>query len=93
MTTYREPDGVDFWAIDIKTQEPVYVWVRRWKKTKVGEIPLRNFAQAINDLKAKGGLFVTTTGLTEGAEGSLQQLNKVRVVGPDELDQYLKGLL
>jgi restriction endonuclease Mrr len=59
----------------------------------VGEIPLRNFAQAINDIKAKQGLFLTTVDLTEPAKNNLKRLQKVTVVYPDELDDQLRGIL
>ncbi len=93
MQTYREADGVDFLATSNTTKDKVLVWIRRWSKTMVGEIPLRNFAQAINDIKAKQGLFVTTVDLTEPAKKNLGKLQKVMVVYPDELDEYLRGIL
>ncbi|HSV95577.1 MAG TPA: restriction endonuclease [Spirochaetota bacterium] len=93
LQTYREADGVDFMATSNATKEKVLVWFRRWTKTMVGEIPLRNFAQAINDFKVKQGLFVTTVDLTEPAKNNLGKLQKVMVVYPDELDEYLKGIL
>lgn len=93
LQTYREADGVDFLATSNETKEKVLVWVRRWTKTMVGEIPLRNFAQAINDIKAKQGLFLTTVDLTEPAKNNLKRLQKVTVVYPDELDDQLRGIL
>jgi restriction endonuclease Mrr len=69
------------------------VWVRRWKKTRIGEIPLRNFAQAVNDLRVKKGLLVTTAELTESAKTVAERLNKIVIVPPEELNTYLKGLL
>ncbi len=92
LTTYRENDGVDFLAVSPE-KEKVLIWVRRWEKTKVGEIPLRNFAQAINDIKANGGLFITSAELTQTAENSLTNLSKVKVIRPDELAILLEGLL
>ncbi len=92
LLTYRETDGVDFLAVTPE-KEKVLVWVRRWTKTKVGEIPLRNFAQAINDMKARKGVFVTTADLTSGAENSLQNLSKVTVVKPEEVAALLSGLV
>lgn len=92
LTTYRENDGVDFLAVSPE-KEKVLVWVRRWEKTKVGEIPLRNFAQAINDMKTARGIFITSADLTPTAESSLENLSKVKVVRPDELAMLLEGLL
>lgn len=92
LTTYRESDGVDFLALSPEKQK-VLIWVRRWTKTKVGEIPLRNFAQAINDIKASKGIFITSSDLTPSAENSLQNLSKVQVVRPEELAVLLEGLL
>jgi len=93
LTTYREADGVDFLAHSLAEKEKVLIWVRRWKGTKVGEIPLRNFAQAINDIKAKNGLFITSTELTPSAEGSMNMLSKVTVVYPDQLAALLADLI
>jgi tetratricopeptide (TPR) repeat protein len=93
LQTYREADGVDFLAYPIDSKEKILVWVRRWTKTKVGEIPLRNFAQAINDSKAKKGLFITSIELTPGGEASLENLGKVTVILPDRLGEILEGLL
>lgn len=93
LPTYRESDGVDFMANNSKTGNRALIWVRRWKGTKVGEIPLRNFAQAINDAKAKEGLFVTTTELTTSGENAVGRLSKVNVLKPEEVSQALAGLI
>ncbi len=93
LQTYREADGVDFLAIDKQTKDKTLVWVRRWSKTNVGEITLRNFAQAINDIKAKQGLFITTADLTDAARSSMRKLSKVTVIEPEEVNTLLRGLL
>ncbi len=92
LQTYRENDGVDFLAVSPE-KEKTLIWVRRWTKARVGEIPFRNFAQAINDIKAKKGVFVTSSEITEAAEISLKNLSKVVVVQPDELASLLEGLV
>jgi tetratricopeptide (TPR) repeat protein len=93
MPSYRESDGVDLLTTKKDTKEKAVVWLRRWKQTKVGEIPLRNFAQQVNDVKAASGVFITTTPLTPEAEKTVQSLSKVKVVLPDELNSYLSGLV
>jgi tetratricopeptide (TPR) repeat protein len=93
LPTYRESDGVDFMANNRQTGNRSLIWVRRWKGSKVGEIPLRNFAQAINDAKAKEGLFVTTTELTPSGENAVSRLSKVDVLKPEEVNHALDGLL
>jgi len=93
LQTYREKDGVDFMARSIKDQSSVLIWVRRWQKTKIGEITLRNFAQAVNDARAAGGVFITTGELTQAAEDSLKRLSKISVINPLQLDDLLSGLL
>lgn len=93
LQTYREADGVDFLAYSLQTKEKALIWVRRWTQTRVGEIPLRNFAQAINDMKAREGLFITAADLTDGAVVALKQLSKVTVVQPAELNALLKDLI
>jgi len=93
MTTYRESDGVDFMATQKEGKAKTLVWVRRWKDANIGEIPLRNFAQAINDVKAKQGYFITTSPLSPAGETALKSLEKVNVVFPDELVILLKGLV
>jgi restriction endonuclease Mrr len=89
LNTYKESDGVDFMSHSVAGGSKCLIWVRRWKGTMVGEIPLRNFAQAINDIKATEGLFITTTGLSGPAETALKRLSKVTVVTPEQL----RGLL
>lgn len=93
LLTYREADGVDFMVHSNEDGKKVLVWVRRWKGTNVGEIPLRNFAQAINDAKAVKGLFVTTSNLTPAAEGTLNRLSKITVIYPDQVGSLLEGLI
>jgi len=93
LNTYRESDGVDFLAFHKDNKIKTLVWVRRWKGTSVGEIPLRNFAQAINDAKAKQGYFITTSPLTPSAESILKNLEKVNVIYPEEVLKLLKGLV
>jgi tetratricopeptide (TPR) repeat protein len=92
LTTYRESDGVDFLASSPSGKEKTLVWVRRWKDILVGEIPLRNLAQAVNDIKAKQGIFITTTDLTPASESSLRGLAKIRVIFPAELGDLLSDL-
>jgi tetratricopeptide (TPR) repeat protein len=93
MTTYRESDGVDFMATQKEGKARTLIWVRRWKDANIGEIPLRNFAQAINDTKAKQGFFITTSPLSPAGESALKGLSKVIIVYPDELAGLLKGLV
>lgn len=93
LNTYRDPDGVDFLGKSKENGDLVFMGVRRWTKTKVGEIPLRNFAQIVNDHKAKKGVFVSTADLTEGALNSLQNLSKVDVIEAEEFNRYLQGLM
>lgn len=93
LTTYRESDGVDFLGYTKDTKVKTLIWVRRWKGTQVGEIPIRNFAQAINDMKAKQGYFITTSALTAAGEAVLGDMGKVIVVYPDEVSRLLKGLI
>lgn len=93
LSTYKDPDGVDFMGVDKNTNEKTMVAVRRWKSMKVGSIPLRNFAQTVNEMKAQRGLFVTTAELNEGAVSSLASLTKVEVVLPEDVEKELGGLL
>lgn len=93
LPTYRENDGVDFMAVTKDTGEKTLVWVRRWKGTNIGEIPLRNFAQAVNDSKAKRGLFVTATPLTQSGESATKHLSKVEVIPPEKLADALAGFI
>lgn len=93
LNTYRESDGVDFLGHTRDTKIKTLVWVRRWKGTQIGEIPIRNFAQAINDMKAKQGFFITTSTLTQAGEAVLGDMGKVIVVYPDEVSRLLKGLI
>jgi len=93
LQTYREADGVDFLAYSMATKEKTLIWVRRWTKTMAGEITLRNFAQAITDQKAKQGIFITTIDLTDAAKANLDKLSKVMVIYPDQLNEFLRGIL
>ncbi|MBN1496641.1 MAG: restriction endonuclease [Spirochaetes bacterium] len=93
LPTYREGDGVDFLAFNTATKEKVLVWVRRWSNIRISEIPLRNLAQAVNDIKAKQGVFITTSELTEAGMAAVQRLQKIRVVFPQELGGLLAGLI
>ncbi len=71
----------------------VLVYFRRWEGATLGEIPLRNFAQDINDLNASSGFFITSAKLSESGESTLHSLSKVTFVGPEELETLLNGLL
>jgi tetratricopeptide (TPR) repeat protein len=93
LPTYREADGVDFLARPQSTSDKTLIWVRRWKDIQIGEIPLRNLAQAVNDIKAKEGIFITTSELTPASESAVKGLIKVRVISPAELGNLLSGLL
>jgi len=93
LPTYRDHDGVDFIAHPVGEKIKVLVWVRRWQGANIGEIPLRNFAQAINDAKAKKGLLLTTSDLTESGESALSELKKIEVIYPDKFNSLLQGLI
>ncbi len=93
LPTYREQDGVDFMTVNLSNKDKTLVWVRRWKDLRISEIPLRNLAQAVNDMKVKQGVFVTTSELTEAGEAAAERLPKVRVVFPDEFGNLLTDLL
>jgi tetratricopeptide (TPR) repeat protein len=93
MTTYRESDGVDFMATQKEGKIKTLIWVRRWKGANIGEIPLRNFAQSINDLKVKQGYFITTSALSPAGESALKNLEKVHIIYPEEVSKLLKGLI
>jgi len=94
LTTYRDSDGVDFMAhLKENSKTKVLVSARRWKGASVGEIPLRNFAQAINDSKAHQGYFITTSPLTQAGESSLKNLSKVTVIYPEDVAKLIKGIL
>ena len=93
LTTYREPDGVDFMGHTKDSKQKTLVWVRRWKGTQIGEIPIRNFAQAINDTRSRQGYFITTTPLTAAGEAVLGDMGKVIVINPDEVSKLLKGMI
>ncbi len=93
LNTYRESDGVDFLAHRKGDKAKILVWFRRWEGATLGEIPLRNFAQAINDIKAVQGYFLTTAVLGTAGESALSNLGKVSVIGPEELGRLIKGVL
>lgn len=91
LPTYRDADGVDFLASS--EGQKILVSVRRWRGTKVGEISLRNFAQAINDSKVSKGIFITTAELTDAAKKGLKNLSKVSIIYPAEVNNLLRGLI
>jgi tetratricopeptide (TPR) repeat protein len=93
LQTYREPDGVDFLAYSQPSKDKTLIWVRRWKDIRVGEIPFRNLAQAVNDMKARQGIFICTTELTEAGEDAVRNLSKVKVILPAELGNLLTDLV
>ena len=94
LQTYRENDGVDFIArSNAEKGIKALVWIRRWKGVQVGEIPLRNFAQAINDMKVNLGLFISASDLTESGEEASSRLSKVTVVPPETLAELLNNLI
>jgi len=94
LQTYRENDGVDFLAKSVEDKNiKALVWVRRWKAVQVGEIPLRNFAQAVNDVKVNQGLFITATDLTPAGENAATHLSKITVIFPEKLAELLANLV
>ncbi len=93
LATYKDTDGVDFMAKDTATGEQTLIWVRRWKGAVLGEIPLRNLAQAITDTKSKKGVFVSTSFLTSSAEVALPNLSRVKVIYPEQVGELLTGLV
>jgi len=93
MNTYRGSDGMDFLATQKDSKIKTLIWIRRWKDANIGEIPLRNFAQAIDDVKAKQGYFVTTSPLSAAGEEVLDNLEKVKVIYPEEIAKHLPKII
>ncbi len=93
MNTYREADGVDLMTTEISSKQKTFFWVRRWQKSQVGEIPLRNFAQAVNDLNIAKGVLITTSELTDAAQQVVKRLSKITVITPEELVKYLEKVM
>ncbi len=93
LPTYREADGVDFMTVNLSNKDKTLVWVRRWKDIRISEIPLRNLAQAVNDMKVKQGVFITTSELTDAGIAAVERLPKVSVILPEELGSILAELL
>jgi len=93
LDTYHSSDGIDFLATQKDSKAKTLIGIRRWKDTNVGEIPLRNFAQAINDAKAKQGYFITTSPLSAAGTSALNSLEKIKVILPEEIVKHLKGLI
>ena len=93
LPTYREGDGVDFLAYDLSSKDKTLIWVRRWKDIRISEIPLRNLAQSVNDMKAKQGIFITTSELTDAGVEAVNRLSRIKVIFPEELGSLLAELI
>jgi tetratricopeptide (TPR) repeat protein len=89
LPTYREGDGVDFLAYDLSNKDKTLIWVRRWKDIRISEIPLRNLAQSVNDMKARQGIFITTSELTDAGVDAVNRLSRIKVIFPEELGSLL----
>ncbi len=70
-------------AEDMTTKVAVYT----------GEVKVEPMPEFFQNQKAKQGVFITTTNLTDAAMANLDKLSKIMVIYPDQLNEFLRGIL
>lgn len=88
-----EGEGVDILCKKPGSDFTYLVAVRRWH-SNVGDIPIRNMTQRMAELKARRGIFITTSDFLPAAVNLIEKIGaRVQLINGRELEEILSKVL
>ena len=91
-TPYVHDDGIDGIIYEDKLGlEKIYIQAKRYKpENKVGKPEVHQFSGALDEQKAKKGVFITTSDFTKEAKSFQVKTDKqIVLISGDELTRYM----
>ncbi len=88
----KKEDEVNYLAYDIKgsKKELTLISFKRWKKSFIGELMVRDFYMMINEVDAKNGILIVPTELSNSARSYVSHNDRIIVYSRDQFNNLLK---
>lgn len=85
-------DEVNYLAYNIKgsKKELTLISFKRWKKSSIGELMMRDFYMMINEVDAKNGILIVPTELSNSARSYVLHNDRIIVYSRDQFNNLLK---
>lgn len=94
MGEFLEGSGLDFIVVPSQISgEKILLQLRKWRTGKMGDVPLKNLAGRMGELKCKKGVFVTTAQFSPAAIQYGENNANLRIINGDELKTVLATIL
>lgn len=85
-------DEVNYLAYNIKgsKKELTLISFKRWKKSSIGELMMRDFYMMVNEVDAKNGILIVPTELSNSARSYVLHNDRIIVYSRDQFNNLLK---
>lgn len=83
---------VNYLAYNIKgsKKELTLISFKRWKKSSIGELVVRDFYMMVNEVDAKNGILIVPTELSNSARSYVSHNDRITVYSRDQFNNLLK---
>ena len=88
-------DELNFLAYDVKgsKRELTLISFKRWRKTSIGELMVRDFFMLINEVDAKNGILIVPNELSNSARSYVFHNDRIIVYARDQFNNLLNNLI
>lgn len=88
-------DELNFLAYNIKgsKRELTLISFKRWRKTSIGELMVRDFFMLINEVDAKNGILIVPNELSNSARSYVFHNDRIIVYARDQFNNLLNNLI
>lgn len=88
-------DELNFLAYDVKgsKRELTLISFKRWRKTSIGELMVRDFFMLINEVDAKNGILIVPNELSNSAKSYVFHNDRIIVYARDQFNNLLNNLI
>ena len=85
-------DEINFLAYNIKgsKKDLTLISFKRWKKSSIGELMIRDFYMMVNEVDAKKGILIVPTELSNSAKSYVSHNDRITVYSRDQFNNLLK---
>ena len=85
-------DEINFLAYNIKgsKKDLTLISFKRWKKSSIGELMIRDFYMMVNEVDAKNGILIVPTELSNSAKSYVSHNDRITVYSRDQFNNLLK---
>lgn len=85
-------DEINFLAYNIKgsKKDLTLISFKRWKKSSIGELMVRDFYMMVNEVDAKNGILIVPIELSNSAKSYVSHNDRITVYSRDQFNNLLK---